>query len=155
MRVLSLIGILLLAATGHAAECQSFRDSSYEVVFTARHFALEPIGFSGKVIPQEVYALRCLTAEPDGLSRLRDLIAHGTIVGQLYALAALRSLDAAEFARALPRYTSNTEKVVTISGDLMNQQTVAALADIIARGEYSKKLYPGSDSSSKAPPVKE
>jgi len=151
MHVLRLLATLLLvscASYGNAAspadECQRFHDSSYDALFTAKQFATEPIGFSGKVIPAEVHALRCLMAEPDALSRVRDLIAHGTAAGQLYGLVGLKSLHAEEFASTIRSYASSTQSVVTISGDLMKQEPVSALADLIARGEYSTKLYPGS-----------
>jgi hypothetical protein len=151
MRALRLIATVLLAslgsyvgANGPAAECRPFYDTAYDALFTAKQFATEPIGFSGKVIPTEVHALRCLMAEPDALSRVRDLIAHGTLAGQLYALVALKALHAEEFARTVRPYTSSTQSVVTISGDLMKQEPVSALANLIARGEYSTRLYPGS-----------
>jgi hypothetical protein len=151
MRALRLVATLLLASAGSygnaaspAAKCQPFHDSSYDALFTAKQFATEPIGFSGKVIPADVHALRCLMAEPDALSRVRDLIAHGTLAGQLYGLVGLRALHREEFARTVRSYASSTQSVVTISGDLMKQEPVSALADLIARGEYSAKLYPGS-----------
>jgi hypothetical protein len=83
-------------------------------------------------------------AEPDALSRVRDLLAHGTPAGQLYALVGLKSLHAEEFASTVRSYASSTQSVVTISGDLMKQEPVSALAELIARGEYSTKLYPGA-----------
>ena len=151
MHVLGLLATLLLASCasyGNAAspadECPRLHDSSYDALFTAQQFATEPIGFSGKVIPAEVHALRCLMAEPDALSRVRDLIAHGTPAGQLYGLVGLKSLYAEEFASTIRSYASSTQSVVTISGDLMKHEPVSTLADLIARGEYSTKLYPGS-----------
>ena len=105
--------ILLLLLTFSVRAMQS--DKNYQVVKSARIFAIGGIGYAG-VITDEETAFNALCKAPDAAEQFRRLLREATIEGQMYALLGLRQVGAPDYKVQADRYRKSTGKVNTGSG---------------------------------------
>jgi len=105
--------IFLLIVAFSASAAQSSKN--YQVVKSARIFAIGGIGYAG-VITDEENAFNALCKAPDAADQFRRLLHEATIEGQMYALLGLRQLGAPDYKAQLNRYRKSTGKVNTGSG---------------------------------------
>jgi hypothetical protein len=105
--------ILLLILTLSVGATQSGKN--YQVVKSARIFAIGGIGYAG-VITDEETAFNALCKAPDAAEQFRRLLREATIEGQMYALLGLRQVGAPDYKAQADRYRKSTRKVNTGSG---------------------------------------
>lgn len=128
--------------SGAGDACLRYRDSGYDILYTAKTFSRGKVGPEGDITPVEVRALRCMVQESNAVTWLTDLVRAGTIPGQLYALVGLRALDQSEFKRLVRQYTSNRDTVRTHGGDIVMSHPIAVVVTGIESGEYVHDLLP-------------
>ena len=104
--------ILLLILTLSVSATQN---KNYQVVKSARIFAIGGIGYAG-VITDEETAFDALCKAPDAAEQFRRLLREATIEGQMYALLGLRQLHAPDYKAEADRYRKSTRQVNTGSG---------------------------------------
>jgi len=118
-------------------ECERYRGDSYELLFRARTFSSSHIGLNDDSTPHEVRALRCITQEVDALNRVRRIAETGSLAGQLYALVALRYLDAHDFKALLADYANSKVRVeISGGGDVVTYQEAGQIAHWIDQDLY-------------------
>jgi hypothetical protein len=105
--------IFLLILTLSVSAAQSGKN--YQVVKSARIFAIGGIGYAG-VITDEETAFNALCKAPDAAEQFRRLLREATIEGQMYALLGLRQVGAPDYKVQADRYRKSTGKVNTGSG---------------------------------------
>ena len=105
--------IFLLILTLSVSAAQSGKN--YQVVKSARIFAIGGIGYAG-VITDEETAFDALCKAPDAAEQFRRLLREATIEGQMYALLGLRQVGAPDYKTQADRYRKSTRKVNTGSG---------------------------------------
>ena len=105
--------IFLLILTLSVSAAQSGKN--YQVVKSARIFAIGGIGYAG-VITDEETAFNALCKAPDAAEQFRRLLREATIEGQMYALLGLRQVGAPDYKTQADRYRKSTGKVNTGSG---------------------------------------
>jgi len=105
--------IFLLILTLSVSAAQSGKN--YQVVKSARIFAIGGIGYAG-VITDEETAFDALCKAPDAAEQFRRLLREATIEGQMYALLGLRQVGAPDYKVQADRYRKSTGKVNTGSG---------------------------------------
>ena len=104
--------ILLLILTLSVSATQN---KNYQVVKSARIFAIGGIGYAG-VITDEETAFDALCKAPGAAEQFRRLLREATIEGQMYALLGLRQLHAPDYKAEADRYRKSTRQVNTGSG---------------------------------------
>jgi hypothetical protein len=105
--------ILLLILTLSVSATQSGKN--YQVVKSARIFAIGGIGYAGMITDEET-AFNALCKAPDAAEQFRRLLHEATIEGQMYALLGLRQVSAPDYKTQADRYRKSTRKVNTGSG---------------------------------------
>jgi hypothetical protein len=105
--------ILLLIVTLSVSATEDSKN--YQVVKSARIFAIGGIGYAG-VITDEETAFNALCKAPDAPEQFRRLLREATIEGQMYALLGLRQVGALDYKAQADRYRRRTRKVNTGSG---------------------------------------
>jgi len=104
--------ILLLILTLSVSATQN---KNYQVVKSARIFAIGGIGYAGRITDEET-AFDGLCKAPDVAEQFRRLLREATIEGQMYALLGLRQVGAPDYKTQADRYRKSTRKVKTGSG---------------------------------------
>jgi hypothetical protein len=110
--------------------------SSFE---RANVFAIGPIS-DGAETSDEERALRALLKRPHASEELSELLHSASPAGQLYALLGLRLCDRYAFERALSDFLHRDDIVTTMTGCILDEERVAAVAQRIAKGDYDQTM---------------
>lgn len=98
----------------------------------ARHFGGWAVGVAGT--PTEpVKAWRVLHAEPRAAEAFAFVLAHGTLAGQVMALAGLWDVDRARFDREVERYRTSTDTVPVMTSGCAPGGDPVKVADLVER----------------------
>lgn len=72
-------------------------------------------------------AMQILQRSGNADAAFKELIAHGTIAGQLYGLIGVRRTDPAFFRANIGRYAKRTDSVRTVNGCLIGSDKIATI----------------------------
>jgi hypothetical protein len=73
-------------------------------------------------------ALRALLKKPNASEKLSEFVRSASVAGQLYALLGLRLCDRPAFERAVPDFLRRDGIVTTMTGCIIYDEPVAAIA---------------------------
>lgn len=131
MRTILLGAMLLMSGSGFAGEAPS----PFQRLKAAPRFTIGPVGFAAMPAREEK-AFRALLRGPKAPEQFGKLLSEATPAGQLYALLGLKLLKDPAYEKAYPRYAANEQPVSTMSGCIVMQTTVDALARQIGEGKF-------------------
>ena len=93
-------------------------------LMTAKSFESRHIG-EGGTRSGGYLAMRMIARSAGADAAFKDLVAHGTIAGQLYGLIGVRRTDPAFFRANIERYKRRNDSVSTIEGCIISDNPVA------------------------------
>lgn len=102
-------------------------------------FAIGPISDDATTSDEE-RALRAFLKKPNASEKLLEFVHSASLAGQLYALLGLRLCDRPAFGRAVPDFLRREGMVTTMTGCIIDDEPVAAIARRIARGDYDQTM---------------
>jgi hypothetical protein len=112
------------------------------VLLNTNEFASFAVGVAGTTSTQAL-AWRVIMQSPAADSVFKGLLAVASRPGQLYALAGLRLIDSAAYARGAAYQRSLGGEVSTLFGCIGGRQSVAAILDGMDRGVWTRELLVG------------
>lgn len=118
------ISFVVALMAGLAPSGASANETAYETVKAASHFAIGGVGVAGTITPEEI-AMRQIRDGPQAETQMRKLLHEATPAGQMYALFALRQLDAADYTTLSTTYRQSSIAVPTISGCIIHTQPMS------------------------------
>jgi hypothetical protein len=131
--IVTVLGLLCRSLT--AAELPKETQNSYDLLKKASIFAIGPVGFAGTTSPTEK-ALREIVKQKDAKLIFAKLLDEASPEGQMYALAGVKAVDAAEFKSRLKSYTTKSGHVCTEKGCMVSTKSISEVAKLIAAGNY-------------------
>jgi hypothetical protein len=102
-------------------------------------FAIGPISEDATTSDEE-RSLRTLLKKPNASEKLSEFLRSGSAAGQLYALLGLRLHDRDAFERAVPDFLRRDDMVTAMTGCILHEERVAAIARKIAQGDYDQTM---------------
>jgi len=138
-RALCTVAVVILTAGlfPHRAEAE---EAAYDTVREASDFAIGGVGAACTITPEEV-AMRKVRDGPLAEAQLRKLLREATPAGQLYALFALRQLEASDYATLSAPYRQSSMTVSTISGSIIHTQSISEAVRWI--DQYARQMRTG------------
>ncbi len=118
------VGFVVLLVAGLSLRCAYGKETTYETVKAADHFAIGGVGVAGTITPEEL-AMREVRDGPEAETLLRKLLREATPPGQMYALFALRQLGPADYETLSAPYRQSSTAVPTISGCIIHTQPMS------------------------------
>ncbi len=97
----------------------------------ALHYLMTAASFESRYITEGgtrsggYLAMRIIGRAPGADAAFKDLVAHGTIAGQLYGLVGVRRTDPAFFRANIQRYKESDAWVQTINGCIISRERVS------------------------------
>ena len=88
----------------------------------------------------EERALRALLKKPNASEKLSESVRSASVAGQLYALLGLRLCDRPAFERAVQDLLRRDGIVTTMTGCIIHDESVAAIARKITQGDYDQTM---------------
>jgi hypothetical protein len=104
--------------------------AAIQTLANAHHFGGWAVGVAGTPTPP-VRAWRVLIREPQATEALALVLKHGTMAGQLMALAGLYLSDSARFDREVARYKGLEQKVPLMTSGCMAGGDPTPAGDIV------------------------
>ena len=135
-RIVRAVALFLLSVGALRAAETSSADVALRKTET---FALGGIGYAG-IMSEGERTLREILKEPDPARRLERVLPDASPAGRLYALLGLRVRDRAAYQRALEKYRTNSAKVQTMRGCILQQESFGKLVTLIEHGDYDSVL---------------
>jgi hypothetical protein len=111
--------------------------SSYSTVLAARAFAIGGVGYAGVTTREEI-AMRAIRESKGAHEQLRKLLRDATPAGQMYALFALRQLDAPDYSSLAEPFRHRSTPVLTISGCIVHTDSMSETVRWI--DQWAKKI---------------
>jgi len=131
------VGFVILSMAGLSPRSASAKETAYETVKAADHFAIGGVGVAGTVTREEL-AMRAIRDGPQAETLLRQLLREATPPGQMYALFALRQLGPADYETLSEPYRQNSTAVPTISGCIIHTQPMSEAVHWI--DQYAREI---------------
>ncbi|HWG19801.1 MAG TPA: hypothetical protein VG225_04660 [Terracidiphilus sp.] len=128
---------LVLAVFSVAGRGQDVAASALKHIATTPYFAFGGVGYAG-ITSQGETDFRVLITQPRAiaLQSFEKLYETGNGESKAYALAGIRELNPGEFDQMLSSLLHSTEKISTMEGCIVEQQSLAHVGANLKSGRY-------------------
>lgn len=119
-------------------------ERALRTLLTSPHFGGWAVGAAGSPTPP-VVALRTLSKEKEAARALSFVLGHGTLAGQLMALAGLFDADPPTFKRELARYRAMTGEVRLMTSGCDPGGDLVSVAEVLDKKGAAQLTGPDDD----------
>ena len=130
----SIVALLAAIASGYA------EPTAYETVRSAPRFAICGVGVAGVTSSEEV-AMRKLRDNQRGDEQLRKLLREATPAGQMYALFALRQINARDYAELSQPYRHSSAVITRVDGCVIHPEVISQTVEWIDKWAVKIKSW--------------
>ena len=130
----NVVGLLAVIASGYA------EPTAYETVRSAPRFAIGGVGVAG-VTSSEELAMRKLRDNQHGGQELRKLLREATPAGQMYALFALRQINARDYEELAEPYRHSSAVITRVDGCIIHPEVISQTVEWIDKWAVKIKSW--------------
>lgn len=130
----SAAALLAVIGSGYA------EPSAYETVRSAPRFAIGGIGVAG-ITSSEELAMHKLREDQCGEEQLRKLLREATPAGQMYALLALRQINARDYEGLSEPYRHSSAVITRVNGCLVHPEVISQTVEWIDKWAVKIKSW--------------
>jgi len=128
------VALLAVIASGNA------EPSAYETVRSAPRFAIGGIGVAG-ITSSEELAMHKLREDQCGEEQLRKLLREATPAGQMYALLALRQINARDYEGLSEPYRHSSAVITRVDGCIIHPEVISQTVEWIDKWAVKIKSW--------------